>query len=90
MCSCVWVLMNAHGEDALAGAVHQQKRGAWQSQAWALQPRPPFPAEAPLRISAGAEEGAWDGNHLGNRGGGGPSSQAPHLEPISHHISGKP
>ena len=72
VCSWMWVLMNAQGEDALAGAVHQQKRGAWQSQARALQPWPPFPGEAPLRISAGAEGEAWDGNHLGNRGGGGP------------------
>lgn len=30
--------MNAQGEDALAGAVHQQKHGAWQSQVRALQP----------------------------------------------------
>ncbi|CAI9153776.1 unnamed protein product [Rangifer tarandus platyrhynchus] len=37
-----------------------------------------------------AAGGAWDGNHLGNRGSGGPSSQAPHLEPSSHHASVNP
>ena len=45
---------------------------------------------SPTPQFCGAAGGAWDGNHLGNQGGGGPSSQAPHLEPSSHHASGKP